>query len=72
MNPLTDQSLVIDKVVGHGTVLGITRADKHISEYHWIWLRHQCTRDLCGTPLNAIRGIFIHDIPRDIVADVEH
>ena len=41
--------------------------DGHISQFNWIWLRHQCDCELCGSTFNAVRAIRIHHIPEDIV-----
>ena len=46
--------------------LRIKWQDQHESLFHWIWLRHQCTCPACGTPMDAIRGIFIHQIPESV------
>ena len=46
--------------------LTINWGDGHASEFHAIWLRHQCNCSFCGTPVNAIRGIRLHHIPDDI------
>ena len=46
--------------------LGIDWADGHSSEFHPVWLRHQCDCEACGTPLNAVRDLRLHHIPEDI------
>ena len=38
-------------------------ADAHQSRFHPIWLRHQCECKECGTPLDAVRGLRLHQIP---------
>lgn len=40
--------------------------DGHESRFHPVWLRHQCECKLCGTPVNAVRGLRLHHIPGDI------
>lgn len=52
------------KIAGRG--LGVDWADGHRSQFHGIWLRHQCDCDTCGTPMNAVRGIRLHHIADDI------
>lgn len=48
-------------------------ADGHRSQYHPIWLRHQCECNDCGTSLNAVRHIRIHHIPENItLAELSH
>ena len=49
-----------------GNSLNIEWADGHQSQFHPIWLRHQCECSICGTPLNAVRALRIHHIPSDI------
>ena len=38
-------------------------ADGHRSQYHHIWLRHQCECRECGTPMDGLRNAWILDIP---------
>ena len=53
--------------------LTIHWADGHQSQYHPIWLRHQCECDKCGSSLNGVRSIRIHHIPEDIIpAELSH
>lgn len=52
--------------------LVVTWGDGHESRYHPLWLRHQCTCDFCGTPMNAVRGILLHHIPDDIAPRLEN
>lgn len=40
--------------------------DGHLSEFHAIWLRHQCECTQCGTPVNAVRALRLHHIAEDI------
>ena len=49
-----------------GRMLRIDWGDDHHSEFHMIWLRHQCECEACGTPLDAVRALRIHHIPEDI------
>ncbi|MDP6734709.1 MAG: TauD/TfdA family dioxygenase [Gammaproteobacteria bacterium] len=46
--------------------LTITWGDGHHSSYHPLWLRHQCECNVCGTPIDAVRGIRLLDIPPNI------
>ena len=46
--------------------LMITWGDGHHSSYHPLWLRHQCECNVCGTPIDAVRGIRLLDIPSNI------
>ena len=46
--------------------LTITWGDGHHSSYHPLWLRHQCECNVCGTPIDAVRGIRLLDIPSNI------
>ena len=46
--------------------LQIEWADGHHSNFHPIWLRHQCECEQCGTPMNAVRDLRIHHIPDNI------
>lgn len=52
------------RIEGRG--LAVDWADGHRSQYHGVWLRHQCSCKACGTPMNAVRGIRLHHIPDDI------
>ena len=38
--------------------LTVLWGDGHMSRFHPMWLRHQCECDICGSSLDAIRGIF--------------
>jgi len=40
--------------------------DGHQSQFHPVWLRHQCECELCGTSMNAVRALRLHHIPEDI------
>ena len=42
--------------------LTITWGDGHHSSYHPLWLRHQCECNVCGTPIDAVRGIRLLNI----------
>ena len=64
-----DQRYLISHAEVHDNRLHIHWADGHDSEYHPVMLRHQCECDLCGTPLNAVRGLYIHQIPEDIAIE---
>ncbi|MDH3741938.1 MAG: TauD/TfdA family dioxygenase [Hyphomicrobiales bacterium] len=49
-----------------GRGLAVDWADGHRSQYHAVWLRHQCECKTCGTPMTALRGVRLHQIPNDI------
>ena len=49
-----------------GSQLTITWGDGHHSSYHPFWLRHQCECKVCGTPIDAVRGIRLLDIPPNV------
>jgi gamma-butyrobetaine dioxygenase len=42
--------------------------DGHRSNFHPMWLRHQCNCASCGTAVTAVRGVRLHHIPQDIAA----
>ena len=46
-----------------GDFLCVDWRDGHRSEFHPLWLRHQCHCDFCGTPVNALRGLRLHHLP---------
>jgi len=46
--------------------LQIDWADGHQSRFHAIWLRHQCECEVCGTSLNAVRGLRLDQLPDDL------
>ena len=48
--------------------LAIRWGDGHRSRYHPLWLRHQCRCSFCGTPVNAVRGLRLLEIPADVEA----
>lgn len=56
---------MVEALLCDGSVL-VKWGDAHQSKFHSIWLRHQCECAHCGTPLNAVRGIRLHHIPKDI------
>ncbi len=45
--------------------------DGHHSEFHPMWLRHQCTCETCGTPLNGVRGLRLHHLPERLEPRLE-
>lgn len=49
-----------------GKLLRVDWADGHRSEFHALWLRHQCYCDSCGTPVNALRNLRLHHLPEDL------
>ncbi len=46
--------------------LAVAWGDGHVSSYHPMWLRHQCECAKCGSSLDAIRGVRLHQIPEDL------
>ena len=52
--------------------LTITWGDGHHSSYHPLWLRHQCECKVCGTPIDAVRGIRLLDIPPNIEPELRN
>lgn len=47
-------------------VLHVDWADGHKSQFHAIWLRHQCWGEKTGSPVTGVRTIRLHHIPMDI------
>jgi len=41
----------------------ITWRDGYLSHFHFIWLRHQCECEQCGSSLNGVRGLRLDLIP---------
>ena len=37
--------------------------DGGVSHFHFIWLRHQCECEECGSSLNGVRGLRLDLIP---------
>lgn len=64
--PLVDPRYAISSAAIDYDHLTVIWGDNHESRYHPFWLRHQCTCDICGTPVNAVRGIRLHHIPEDV------
>lgn len=56
----------ISTISVEGRILTITWADGHQSQFHAIWLRHQCWCKECGTPVTGVRSIRLYHIPMDI------
>jgi alpha-ketoglutarate-dependent taurine dioxygenase/DUF971 family protein len=50
--------------------LSVAWGDGHQSQFHPIWLRHQCWCPDCGTPETGVRGIRLHHIDEGIT--IEH
>lgn len=46
--------------------LRVDWGDGHQSSFHSIWLRHQCECEVCGTSMNAVRGLRLNELPDDI------
>ena len=61
-----EQRYRIRQAAIHDGGLQIDWGDGHRSEFHPLWLRHQCECAVCGTPLNAVRALRLHHIPEDI------
>ena len=40
--------------------------DGHMSRFHPMWLRHQCECEVCGSPLDALRGVRLHHLPETV------
>ena len=49
-----------------GSQVSITWEDGHESRFHPMWLRHQCACEICGSPLDALRGVRLHHLPETI------
>ena len=58
-----DPRYQIASVTVEGIMLRVDWCDGHRSEFHPLWLRHQCHCDVCGTPVNALRGLRLHHLP---------
>lgn len=59
----TDSRYVISRAILVDSRLQIDWGDGHRSEFHPLWLRHQCYCESCGTPLNGVRGLRLHHLP---------
>ena len=68
---LPDPRYVIASAAIEGGSLVLGWRDGHRSDFHPLWLRHHCGCDVCGTALNAVRGLRLHHIPGDIAARLE-
>ncbi|MEM7171084.1 MAG: TauD/TfdA family dioxygenase [Pseudomonadota bacterium] len=62
---------VIERAAIENRDLLVQWGDGHRSRYHPFWLRHQCRCPDCGSPVNAIRNIYLEQIPEDITPRLE-
>lgn len=60
----------IHSVAIENNQLSVAWGDGHQSQFHPIWLRHQCWCPDCGTPETGVRGIRLHHIDEGIT--IEH
>lgn len=65
MNESSDRYKIQSAAIGPAGLI-IDWYDGHRSQFHPVWLRHQCSCRSCGTPINAVRGLRLHHIPEDI------
>lgn len=65
-NSTTESMLRIEKLSHSDTVLTISWGDGTSSDYHYIWLRHNCFCQQCGNSIDGIRSITILDVKADI------
>lgn len=56
----------IKSAIAEGDLLTVRWADGHESQFHAIWLRHQCWGPDSGTPLTGVRSVRLQDIDDDI------
>jgi gamma-butyrobetaine dioxygenase len=49
-----------------GEVVSLNWGDGHTSRFQGIWLRHQCECPICGTSMNALRGVRLLDLDVNI------
>ena len=59
----------IQSVAINENQLSVVWQDGHHSQFHPIWLRHQCWCPDCGTPETGVRGIRLHHIDDDIAIE---
>ncbi len=66
-----DTRYVITAATVVDSQLHIDWGDGHHSEFHPLWLRHQCYCPDCGTPLNGVRGLRLHHLPDELEPRLE-
>jgi len=59
----------ISSISVNNRILNVDWADGHQSQFHSIWLRHQCWSEESGSPVTGVRTIRLHHIPLDISFD---
>lgn len=59
-------ALKIDRIVQNERAVSVHWTDGHISEFHYMWLRHNCFCTGCGNSSDGIRSITILDVPAGI------
>lgn len=64
-----DTRYIIRSATLDGRQVAVDWADGHRSRFHPFWLRHQCGCAVCGTPLNAVRGVRLRHLPEDIAPE---
>ena len=57
---------VIESVQPEERALVLRWDDEHVSRFHHIWLRDNCTCDECGTTETGTRFLQLLDIPEDV------
>jgi alpha-ketoglutarate-dependent taurine dioxygenase/DUF971 family protein len=65
-NSTTESMLRITKTSYNDKILTLSWGDSFSSDYHFIWLRHNCFCQHCGNSIDGIRSITILDISADI------
>ena len=61
-----DSQYQVQQVKTDNKGLQVDWGDGHQSRFHAIWLRHQCECEVCGTSLNAVRGLRLDQLPDDL------
>ena len=56
-------ALRIDCIDTGERTVNVRWGDGHQSEFHYMWLRHNCFCDQCGNSIDGIRSITILDVP---------
>ncbi len=60
---MTAPAPAIQAIEKTDSAINVLWTDGHRSQYHHIWLRHQCECRECGTPMDGLRNVWILDIP---------
>ena len=63
---LSKQRTTIARVEQRRRSFCVDWADGHQSQFHYIWLRHNCFCAHCGSSTDGIRSLTIPAIPRDV------